>query len=217
MKAVIFDFNGVIINDTSYHIKAWELIAKKYSLERFTEDYKRRIYGKSTETIARELFKQKPTEDEIARYAREKELMYMKLLGKDLPIAEGLSDFIGDLEKHAIKIAMATSSAREFAEKILRQAKLMEKFLAIVTVDDVRHPKPDPEIYLKAAQAIGENPLDCVAIEDTLLGIRSAKGSGMRAIGFVDTYSDKKLKEAGANFVISSFRNLTVENVTARL
>jgi HAD superfamily hydrolase (TIGR01509 family) len=99
-----------------------------------------------------------------------------------VPVKPGVPEFLGELKSRKIPMAVATSSRAPHALGHLGTAGLLDMFHAIVTRDDVTNPKPDPEPYLLAARHLGIKPVDCLAIEDSLTGVRAAAGAGMQTV-----------------------------------
>jgi HAD superfamily hydrolase (TIGR01509 family) len=99
-----------------------------------------------------------------------------------VPVKAGVPELLAELKARGIPMAVATSSRAAHALGHLGTAGLLEMFGAVVTRDDVTHPKPNPEPYLTAALRLGVAPADCVAIEDSQTGVRAAHGAGMQCV-----------------------------------
>ena len=142
-------------------------------------------------------------------YATEK---FIELLGQcediSFPGIHALIDSVGADEEW--KLAIATSSPENKARPTLKAARIeLEKFQAFINGDMVTHKKPNPEIYLTAAQALGIAPSDCVVIEDAVEGIRAAKAAGMRCIAITNSFPAEKLREA--DLVVTSAEHVNLE------
>ena len=213
IKAVIFDMDGVIINNTPYHVRAWEVFAEQYNLELLMEKFKQELLGISTESILKQLFGQDLSQEKIAKYTSEKDSIYFEIYKENISAAEGLLEFIDLLKEKNITMGVATSETKEIAHSILQKVGVKQYFKVIVTGDDVENLKPNSEPYLTAAEGVGETPADCMAIEDTPSGIQSAKGAGMKVIGITTTYPSEKLSEA--DVVVKDFTELTLEKINS--
>jgi len=209
IKAVIFDMDGVIINNTPYHVRAWETFAERYDLELLREQFKQKLLGRSTESILKQLFGQDLSQEKIAEYTTEKDSIYFEIYKENISPAEGLLEFIDLLREKNITMGVATSETREIAHSVLQKAGVKQYFKVIVTGDDVENLKPSPESYLRAAEGVGETPADCMAIEDTPSGIQAAKSAGMEVVGITTTYPPERISEA--DLVVKSFAELTLE------
>src|SRR5919206_206185 len=95
----------------------------------------------------------------------------------------GVLDLLDALRDHGIPLGLATNSGREFATRALRAAGLLERYAAVVSAEDVERPKPAPDVYLAAAAALGAEPVDCVALEDSETGVTAARAAGMTVVG----------------------------------
>jgi HAD superfamily hydrolase (TIGR01509 family) len=95
----------------------------------------------------------------------------------------GALELLAALRERAIPIGLATNSGREFATRALRAAGVYDRFDAVLSAEDVEHPKPAPDVYLAAAAAVGADPEDCVALEDSETGVAAARAAGMTVIG----------------------------------
>ena len=211
IKAVIFDMDGVIINNTLYHVRAWEKFAERYNLGLLKEEFKRELLGRSTESILKHLFGQDLSQEKVAQYTEEKDSIYFEVYKENISPAEDLLEFIDLLKERNITMGVATSETKEIAHSVLEKAGVKQYFKVIVTGDDVENLKPNPEIYLKAAEGVNEIPTDCMAIEDTPSGIQSAKGAGMKVVGITTTYPADRISEA--DLIVKSFAELTLERL----
>lgn len=103
-------------------------------------------------------------------------------MAEAVPVKAGVPELLGELQDRRIPMAVATSSRSPHAIGHLGTAGLLDMFETVVTRDDVINPKPHPEPYLLAARRLGLSPADCLAIEDSLMGVRAAAGSGMQTV-----------------------------------
>ena len=108
----------------------------------------------------------------------------------EVPLKSGAFEFIKKLKALGIKTAIATSNSRRLTEQILRVQGVLEDFDAIVTSDEVEKGKPDPQIYLQAAEKIAVNPEDCLVFEDVAMGILAGKSAGMTVCAIRDKFSE---------------------------
>jgi HAD superfamily hydrolase (TIGR01509 family) len=108
-----------------------------------------------------------------------------------------------------VPCAVATSARRIDTDQLLSRLGLRERFAAMVTAEDVRLGKPNPEVYLLAARAIGVEPSDCVVFEDAIVGVQAARRAGMRVIGVATAHSETELRAAGVERVVEDFEGVT--------
>lgn len=203
--SVIFDMDGVIVDNHVYHDRAWKLFASNHNKILKTGDFYRHFGGTNKE-ILNDLFGPGLSDDEIKSLASEKEKIYRRIYRTEIKAVNGLEGLLISLRNNNITTAIATSAPLLNVEFILRETSLSAYFNAVVHDSMISHSKPHPEIYLKAAQALKRDPGKCIAIEDTIKGIESARSAGMKVIGIATTYPGHKLKIA--DICIQNFNEL---------
>lgn len=175
-KAVIFDLDGVIFNTEDCWKVGFEIITKKYGLP-LDENYRITICGKSEVKIIEELNTMFPTLDAVT-YRKEIADEYVNQIEKgSYHLKEGFFELIDELKKKDYKIALATSNLRWRMEKIFSNKGIdpYKIFDVIITVSEIgNRTKPDPYIFLKAAEQLGADPKETMVIEDSLNGIKAA-------------------------------------------
>src|SRR5438445_698709 len=125
-----------------------------------------------------------------------------------LPAVRGVTAFLDEVVAAGIPCAVATSASRFDVDRLLGRLGLRERFDAVVTAEDVRLGKPDPEVYLLAARGIGVPPRECLVFEDSVVGVQAARRAGMRVIGVATAHTADELRVAGAASVIDDFEGL---------
>lgn len=208
MKAIIFDFDGVIV-DSEYHWDAHSLGVYRTFIPTFTKDDDMKLKGRNTHDIYEMLVQnygfQMPKEQYLEIIGKFAHQVYAEWT-KPLP---GVQDFIERLKQRSIPFGIASSGHHEWINIALHRLNL-NMFNTIVTAQDVGIGKPDPAVYKEAARQMGFDPKDCVAIEDSTNGLLSAKGAGMKCIALHHTQGyiqDLSLAE----LVIEHFDELTEE------
>lgn len=210
IKAVIFDMDGVLIESEEAVWKSFNTLLKKEGV-RFNNRWIKKYRGMSLKdqlSIWREKHGiKKYDEHEFAEKALQIQLKIMK--GKIKP-SKQLLQTLKELKKKNIKLAVATSSYKARAEKILSMLKIKKYFKTIIAAEDVKKHKPNPDVFLKAAEKLGVKPEDCVVIEDAANGIEAAKKGGMKAIGYAK--NQRKRKELkNAEVLVSNFKQLNAK------
>ena len=186
MKGALFDLDGVIADTASLHFKAWRKLAEKNFGRSLPDDLEQRTKGVSrSDSLAAilEYLEIKVSETEFNRLAEEKNLIYRDFL-KDLSpddILPGMRDFIEELKNRGIMMALA--SASQNGPFILERTGLSDCFNAVVDPSKIKAGKPEPDIYLAAAAALGLSPRECVGFEDAVSGIQSLKTAGIVSVG----------------------------------
>lgn len=214
VTACIFDLDGVITDTAAYHYLAWKQLGEELGIEfdhAFNETLKGISRMDSLERILilgekQHLF----TEEEKQQLAKKKNEHYVSLLVDMGPkdIYPGIQQLLDELVEQHIHIALASASKN--APMILEALGLTQYFEYIVNPDDLTYGKPNPEIFLRAAQALGVKPSECIGVEDAQAGIEAIKAAGMFAVG-VGTVDI--LQAAGANYVVESTDMLELSKI----
>lgn len=224
LKAVLFDFNGVIINDESIHRESLDELLIAENLSPQGKDFWQISVGRSDRACLRELLKLRGrfvTDEYLEKLVNRKATIYRQRLQRlvTLPIYPEVIPFIDKMRTRGYKLAVVTGSVRAEAELVLRQAKIDPYFETVVTGDDIRESKPDPEGYLLAVERLNNLnpdlnllPSECLAIEDTFAGIQAAKSAGIQVVAIAHTYPFHMLQRQ-ANWTIDAFADLELERV----
>ncbi len=184
-KAIIFDFNGTMIFDSDIHRQVWYEFIPQYTSKKVThEEIRDYILGRDNASILRRYFGEMLTDEEIKRLTYEKEATYRRLCLADkkrFRFVDGLEDFLNYLKTDNIPMTIATGSEIVNLKFFFEQFNLSRWFnFENVIFDDGSFPgKPAPDIYLKAAAALGVNPGDCLVFEDALSGVLAAHNAGI--------------------------------------
>ena len=212
VKACIFDLDGVIVDTAVYHYKAWKRLANSLGFD-FTEEQNEKLKGVSR-TRSLQLILQwggiTKTEAEQEQLATEKNDWYVAMIGQMKPgeILPGAREFVQACRNAGIKTALGSASKNSMM--ILEKIGMVDMFDAIIDGNKVTLPKPDPEVFLKGAEAVGVAPAACVVFEDAIAGIEAAKAGGMKAVGIG---SPQVLTEA--DLVVSGLHEMDLEKLEA--
>ncbi len=125
----------------------------------------------------------------------------------------GVVEFLDTLQTAGIPMAVATSASSTRAYDILKHLGILERFKAVVTGNDVEKGKPDPAIFLRAAEHLRLDPPNALVVEDAVSGVKAAKSAGMKCLGIASDGRSEKLREAGADCVIPDYRNIGLQEV----
>lgn len=205
IKAVLFDMDGVIFDTEREYLKEWNKIFEKYGYEMKKEIYVS-VMGRGRKKV-KEIFKENFGNDlPIEKMYIEKDKMLKEAIENNkVPLKQGALELLEFLKKNGYKTALATSAKKDRVKSQVTHAKMNNLFDAIVCADDIVNSKPDPEIFLKAAEKVNIKPENCIVIEDSEAGIRAAFNAGMIA------FHVKDLKEADENimkYCDKNFENL---------
>ena len=183
--ACIFDLDGVLVDTAKYHFKAWKRLTDMLGID-FTENDNERLKGVSRMAsleIILEIGNMQLDESKKLEYATLKNNWYMEYISKMTPseILPGCIRFITELKKE--KILIAIGSASKNTPMILERVGIQGMFDAVADGNNITKAKPDPEVFLKAAEMIGIRPEECVVFEDAVAGVQAALNAGMMCIG----------------------------------
>ncbi|PLX23999.1 MAG: beta-phosphoglucomutase [Marinilabiliales bacterium] len=186
IKAIIFDLDGVIVDTARFHYQAWKRLAQELGFY-FSLEQNERLKGVSRMESLELLYEfgelPLPSEEEKNRLATKKNDWYRENILKMTPndILPGVENFLEELKAANYKVAIGSSSKN--AGTILEKIGYANFFDAVVDGTKIKNSKPDPEVFLKAANELGINPQNCVVFEDAHAGIEAAKKAKMKTVG----------------------------------
>lgn len=185
IRACLFDLDGVIVDTAKYHFKAWKRLANELDID-FTEHENEQLKGvsrmESLQLILGWGGLQK-SEAEMQELATLKNSWYVEMINemKTDEILPGAAELLKELRNAGVKIALGSASKNSVT--ILEKINLLDQFDAIIDGTKVTKSKPNPEVFLKGAEALGEDPENCVVFEDAVAGVEAAIRAGMRVVG----------------------------------
>lgn len=206
MKAVLFDMDGVVVDNLTYHVEAWLLYCERHGIPLTSEVFYRELNGMNSKDTFEWLYKKEMTRAEIEVLEEEKEILYRGFYKDHMKPAKGLLEFLKLLRLNGIKTALATSAGPGNIDFIVDGLGIRDQFDAIIGGAEVKKGKPDPEIYLKAADLVGAQPADCWVIEDSLQGVSAGLNAGMRVVGVTTSHTADEL--AHTNLIVADFIDL---------
>jgi beta-phosphoglucomutase len=181
MPAALWDMDGTLIDSEEYHWRAWRDTMAREGVP-ITHDHFVATFGQRNDVILPHWLGADAPPERIVRVGDAKEALYRDLVrsGGIAPLA-GAAEWVARLHADGWLQAIASSAPRANVETIVQMLKL--PFEVIIAAEDVRHGKPDPEVFLTAASRLGVRPSQCVVVEDAPAGIEAARRGGMRSIG----------------------------------
>jgi HAD superfamily hydrolase (TIGR01509 family) len=224
IRAVIFDFNGVLVDDEHVHFALFREVLAAERVAMTERDYHERYLGLDDRGCFEAALSDAGQEADRSRV----DALIARKAGRYVEVAEaGLRFFPGAAECLAAlaerwPLAICSGALRPEIEFALGRLRSRERVAAIVSAEDTSRCKPDPQGYLLALEALRGSRLadlaagECLVIEDSLAGVASAKGAGMYAAGVVTTYEPRELEEAGADAILPSLAHLTPTWIEAR-
>jgi beta-phosphoglucomutase len=224
LKAVLFDFNGVIINDEPIHLQLIDEILIQENLQPQRVNEPQASLGRSDRACFQQLLANRgrvANENYLTKLLYRKAEAYTVELKKieKLPLYPGVEDLIFQVRSRNLKLGLVSGAIRQEIELVLNRAKLAEHFKIIVAGDDITTSKPEPDGYLLAVTRLNKEYPDlnlksqeCLAIEDTPAGIAAAKRSHMQVVGVANTYPFHMLQRC-CNWTVDYLSELELERV----
>lgn len=192
IKAIVFDMDGLMFDTERLTVQAWDYAGEKIGIGKMGHMVYKTL-GMNIES-SRKIFIQeygnKIVEEDLTDYTREFFNNYFNEYG--MPLKTGLIELLSYLKANDYKIAVATSSNKKTALNHFKRANLSEYFDVIVCGDMIKNSKPAPDIYLKASELLGFMPSECLALEDSPNGIRSAFSAGLKPVMIPDLIEPTK-------------------------
>lgn len=214
IKAVIFDFDGVIVDSEPLHLRAFQRTVETLGLKLFPTDYYSRYLACDDKSFFRMFLEdngQQCTEREIARLVSEKGVFFEEMIGEDIRIFPGVIEFLEAI-RGKFHVAIGSGALTGEINLILRRRNLSEFFGFIIGADDTENPKPSPEVYLKCLERLTRDydgtitAAQCVVFEDSPHGVLAARRAGMRCVGITNSCSGDELEIADR--IVGSFSEI---------
>ena len=224
IKAIFFDFNGVIIDDETIQMKAYQEVLRGHQIE-LTEEWYLSALGMDDRTFVKAMFekgKRPLTDPVLETVLGAKTDLHRQTIEVELPLFPGVITFLKAASRH-FSLGLVSMANKVEVGYVFQRANLTPLFSIIVTAEDASVCKPDPDCYLTGLRKLNEMrqherklpllPKECLAIEDSPPGIQSASAAGMRTLGVTNTVSAGDLRAAGAEVVTHSLADWTVDEV----
>lgn len=203
-KAVIFDCDGVIVDTETISNEIFTSMLHKLGLDIDEQTLLEKFTGFTNQETLRNAEKLlgKPLPESFDSEYRQR---FHAIINAHLEPINGVREL---LNKIAMPIAMATNARRKEMDMKLEKIELCDQFSTRFCVEDVENGKPEPDIYLKAAQALNVDPQDCLVIEDSIAGIRAGCAAGMRVLAYSGAYNEASQTTAGATACFKTMQEL---------
>jgi len=224
IKAILMDFNGIIINDEPLQMQAYKEILQGEDINLTEEEYYSSL-GMDDKTFVEAVYKRagkKILHEKGIEITNAKTAKWREMIDAEIPLFGDVENFVRKMEKD-FAVGIVSMARREEIEYILEKIGLRDCFSIIVSSEDVSNCKPNPECYRKGFGLIdavrtrrGGNPIvheDCLVIEDSPQGIRAGKSAGLKTLGISNTVSADKLREAGADAVSKSLADWMPDSI----
>ncbi len=186
IKAIIFDFDGTIVDSEPAHKHAWDLALKEYSLSLSTlkPDITSTMVGKKPIQIAEEIIFQYKLNVSKEQLSGAKAKHFRSVTCNEIQLSFGVVEILTYLQSKGYLLAIGSSGERDYIAQLLTKHNLFEYFAVIVTGDEVLKSKPDPETYITVTNKLAVLPQECIVVEDALSGVLSAKKAGCYCMAY---------------------------------
>ncbi len=221
IKAIFFDFNGVIIDDERLQMTAYQQVLQGHGIE-LTEAQYFAALGMDDRTFVRTALERagKLTEENLLAVLQAKSVVHRKMMEDELPLFPGVVTFLKASARH-FSLGLVSMADKNEISYVFDRARLGTLFSIIVSADDVEVCKPDPACYRRGLEKLNEQrrearllPLlsqECLVVEDSPPGIQSGKSAGMRTLGVTNTVTEAELRVVGAEVVTASLADWNVD------
>ena len=224
IKGILFDFNGVIIDDEPIQMRAYQEILARENITLTEEAYFARL-GMDDVTFIEDIYreaKKEPEANKVLEITLAKSEKWREIIADELPLFPGVADFIKKMAND-FALGIVSMARREEIEYVLEGSGLREYFSVIISAEDVENCKPHPEIFIKGFNALDSHRIrqqhlpmvhgECLVIEDSPPGVMGAKNARLQALGVTNTVSAEELRAAGADAVAKNLDDWMPESV----
>jgi beta-phosphoglucomutase len=208
--AVIFDVDGVLTDSYLPHFRSWQQMFAEIEVD-FDEQTFRGTFGRTNRDIFEQLYPGQLTAERIAQLGERKEVLYRDIIRSEFQPMEGAVPLIDALHQARFALAVGSSGPPENIALTLEKLARSDLFQAVVTGADVERGKPDPQVFLLAAERLGVAPQQCAVVEDAPQGVEAANRAGMLSIALTGTAPAAAL--ADADLVVERLAELTPERI----
>ena len=206
----IWDVDGTLVDTAELHFDAWKIACEELGRP-FTRADFAATFGRRNPEIMKVLFGDRFSPAEVDTIGVHKEELYREAaLKKGIALLPGVRSLLEGLREAGFRQAIGSSAPRANVDLIMKMTGTADFFTGVSAMEDTQRGKPDPQVFLIAAQHIGIAPARCVVFEDAVAGIEAARAGGMRSIAvtFVGHHPEAKLREAGADRVVATMEQL---------
>ncbi len=224
IRAIFFDFNGVIINDEPLQCTAYQQVLAQHGISLTEEQYYNAL-GMDDRTFVTTAFERackKITPDLLLAVSEAKRRIHQELMTDELPLFPGIETFLKAASR-TYSLGIVSMASRQEIRYVFDRSRLESPFSVVISAEDVELCKPAPHCYLRALEMLNEQrlnarllpllPQECLVVEDSPPGIQSGRAAGMRTLGVTNTVSDPELRAAGAEVVTTNLSDWNVDAV----
>ena len=210
---VIFDKDGVITDNNSFHKDAWIIFCERHQINIDDLDFEKIVYGNTNETLLPILFNATFSEEKLHEMSEEKEAIYREIYDANFQIAPGLLLFLEELKSTDVPTALCSNAPFSNIDYTLDRGDIRGFFKTLTNPETAGAAKPDPTIYLKSGESLGIPPENCIVFEDSLTGLQAAIDAGMKTAAITSTYPKAELEKLKPDFIFDTFESINLSVV----
>ncbi|MFP4620742.1 MAG: HAD family hydrolase [Bacteroidales bacterium] len=212
--AVIFDMDGVLVDNKHIHRKAWVEFCKKHNHPIKEEDFDKIGFGKTNKEYLSFFFQCEVSESEAVKLGEEKERIYRDIIEHKIEPVKGLIPLLQKIkDQYGFKTAVASSAPRTNIDFVMEKLKIYDYFDVLVDESMVHEGKPNPDIYMKAAQLLEVMPEHALVFEDSLFGVEAALRAGMHVAALTTSHERKELSDSLVWKIMKDFTEIRPEEI----
>ncbi len=213
-NGVIWDMDGTLVDTAELHFQAWTETARRFG-KPFTRADFVATFGRRNPDIIHQLLGPDLAAGEVSALADHKEERYRDAARHGVDLLPGVRPLLTGLDALGVRQAIGSSAPRANLELILEITGTAPLFRTVVSMEDTQRGKPDPEVFLIAAERLQVPPARCLVVEDAVAGVQAAKAGGMKciAVRFVGHHAEEALRSAGADLVVASLEEVAPADV----
>jgi len=212
---VIFDVDGVLVDTKDYHFPAFVKLAEEEEGFKMSQQQFLDTFGWHNLDIFPYVYGHPLPSEEVSRLAERKEEIFRDMIRGRVPAMPGVAELVPALRAAGFHLGIGSSTPRANVELVLSELGLTDSFEAIAAGEDVTRGKPDPQVFLVAAERLGIRPERCVVVEDAVAGVEAALRAGMKALAVTTNHSREAL--SAAHRVLESLEEVGPEDFLALL
>ncbi|NSW52813.1 MAG: HAD-IA family hydrolase [Anaerolineae bacterium] len=204
-KAVLWDMDGVICDNGHLHYASWKQAFAEFPQYSFSEEFFVRTFGMNNFGVLTLLLEREPTPDEVEQIAGEKERIFREMIVGNITFLPGVEEWLRTLKQWGVPQAIASSAPRDNIVAFRQELHLDDYLDVYISAQDMPS-KPDPAVFLAAAEALSVSPQDCLVVEDATAGVAAGAAGGMRVLAVTTTNPRERLTLA--NLVVDTLAEI---------
>ena len=209
---LIFDMDGVIVDNHLFHFKSWQVLCQKYGKPLDETHYREQLNGRTLGEVVKFIFNEPMDEDRVREIGHEKEALYRTLYQPYIKPLSGLLKILSHAERAGIPMVIGTSAPKENVTFTMNGTGIRHYFKHVLDDRAVTNGKPDPEIYLKCAAEINRENDHCVVFEDAVSGLKAGRAAGSKTIALTTSHDQSELD---ADLIIDDFNQINLEQIVS--